>query len=47
MAIWSDMIETYRQGLEEANEKPVSFEGAVSAWYEEVYGPAYRDYPEK
>jgi uncharacterized ParB-like nuclease family protein len=34
-----DMIETYRQGLEEANRKPVSFEGAVSAWYEEVYGP--------
>jgi hypothetical protein len=34
-----DMIETYRQGLEEVNEKPVSLEGAVSAWYEEVYGP--------
>jgi uncharacterized ParB-like nuclease family protein len=33
------MIETYSQGLEEVNEKPVSFEGAVSAWYEEVYGP--------
>jgi hypothetical protein len=35
-----DMIETYRQGLEKADENPVSFEGAVSAWYEEVYGPA-------
>jgi uncharacterized ParB-like nuclease family protein len=35
-----DMIETYRQGLEEADENPVSFEGAVSAWYEEVYAPA-------
>ncbi len=35
-----DMIETYRQGLEKATENPVSFEGAVSAWYEEVYGPA-------
>lgn len=35
-----DMIETYRQGLEEVNECPVSPEQAVSAWYEEVYGPA-------
>jgi uncharacterized ParB-like nuclease family protein len=35
-----DMIEAYRQGLEEAHENPVSFEGAVSAWYEEVYCPA-------
>jgi uncharacterized ParB-like nuclease family protein len=34
-----DMIETYRQGLEEANKKPISFEEAVSAWYEEVYDP--------
>jgi uncharacterized ParB-like nuclease family protein len=35
-----DMIETYRQGLEEVDEKPVSIEQAVSAWYEEVYSPA-------
>jgi uncharacterized ParB-like nuclease family protein len=35
-----DMIETYRQGLEDVDGNPVSFEGAVSAWYEEVYGPA-------
>ncbi len=35
-----DMIETYRQGLEKATENPVSFEGAVPAWYEEVYGPS-------
>jgi uncharacterized ParB-like nuclease family protein len=35
-----DMIEAYRQGLEETDENPVSFEEAVSAWYEEVYGPA-------
>jgi hypothetical protein len=35
-----DMIETYRQGLEEMEEKPVSIEQAVSTWYEEVYGPA-------
>jgi hypothetical protein len=35
-----DLIETYRQGLEEVEEKPVSFEQAVSAWYEELYGPA-------
>ena len=35
-----DMIETYRQGQEEVDEKPVSFEGAVCDWYEEVYGPA-------
>jgi hypothetical protein len=34
-----DMIETYRQGLENVKEKPVSFEQAVSAWYEEVYVP--------
>ena len=34
-----DMIETYRQGLEKVKEKPVSFEQAVSAWYEEVYVP--------
>ena len=35
-----DMIETYRQGLEEADENPVLIEQTVSAWYEEVYGPA-------
>ena len=35
-----DMIEIYRQGLEEVDEKPVSIEQAVSAWYEEVYSPA-------
>jgi uncharacterized ParB-like nuclease family protein len=35
-----EMIETYRQGLVEADENPVSFEVALSAWYEEVYGPA-------
>jgi uncharacterized ParB-like nuclease family protein len=35
-----DLIETYRQGLEEVEEKPGSFEQAVSAWYEELYGPA-------
>jgi uncharacterized ParB-like nuclease family protein len=35
-----DMIETYRQGLEEVDEKPVSIEQALSAWYDEVYGPA-------
>lgn len=35
-----DMIETYRQGLEEVDAKPVSIEQAVSAWHEEVYGPA-------
>ena len=35
-----DMIETYRQGLEELDGKPVSFERAVPAWYEEIYGPA-------
>ena len=35
-----DMIGTYRQGLEEVDGKPVSIEQAVSAWYEEVYGPA-------
>jgi uncharacterized ParB-like nuclease family protein len=35
-----DMIEIYRQGFEEAEEKPVSIENAVSAWYDEVYGPA-------
>jgi hypothetical protein len=34
------MIERYRQGLEEAAGKPVSFEEVVSDWYEEVYGPA-------
>jgi uncharacterized ParB-like nuclease family protein len=35
-----DMIEIYRQGLEEVDDNPVSFEQAVPAWYEEVYGPA-------
>jgi uncharacterized ParB-like nuclease family protein len=35
-----DMIETYRQGLEEVAEKPVSIEKAVTAWYEEVFSPA-------
>lgn len=34
-----DMIETYRQGLKETNENPVTFEDAVSAWCEEVYCP--------
>ena len=34
-----DMIETYRQGLEETKEDPVTFEDAVSPWYEEVYCP--------
>jgi hypothetical protein len=34
------MIETYRQVLIDAEEKPVSLEQAVSAWYEEVYAPA-------
>ncbi|UCH58248.1 MAG: ParB N-terminal domain-containing protein [Anaerolineales bacterium] len=34
-----EMIETYRHGLDETNENPVTFEDAVSAWYEEVYGP--------
>jgi uncharacterized ParB-like nuclease family protein len=34
------MIETYRLGLEQAGEKTIAFEEAVSAWYEEVYGPA-------
>jgi uncharacterized ParB-like nuclease family protein len=33
------MIEIYRQGLEGDSEKPVSFKGAVSVWYKEVYGP--------
>ena len=37
-----DMIETYRQGLEEVDEHPVSTEQAVSAWYEEVYSPAIK-----
>jgi uncharacterized ParB-like nuclease family protein len=36
----ADMIETYRQGLEELDGHPVSTEQAVSAWYEDVYGPA-------
>ena len=36
------MIETYRQGLEEMDEKPVSIGQAVSAWYEEVYVPAIK-----
>jgi hypothetical protein len=36
----ADMIEAYRQGLEEVDERPVSTEQAISAWYEEVYGPA-------
>ena len=35
-----DMIDRYRQGLEEAAGKPISFEKAVSDWYEEVYRPA-------
>ena len=35
-----DMIETYRQALEDVDEQPVSTEQAVLAWYEEVYGPA-------
>ena len=34
-----DMIETYRQGLQEADETPVLTEQAVSAWHEEVYRP--------
>jgi uncharacterized ParB-like nuclease family protein len=34
-----DMVETYRQGLQQAGENPASFEEVVSAWYEEVYGP--------
>jgi hypothetical protein len=38
----ADMIETYRQGLEERDKQSVSTEQAVSAWYEEVYGPAIR-----
>ena len=37
-----DMIETYRQGLEEVEECPVSTEQAISAWYEEVYSPAIK-----
>ncbi len=35
-----DMIETYRQGLEDAEQKQVSIEQAVTAWYENVYRPA-------
>jgi hypothetical protein len=35
-----DMIETYRQALQDVDEQPVSTEQAVLAWYEEVYGPA-------
>lgn len=34
-----DMIEIYRQGLEETDGEPIPFEQAVSAWYEEVYVP--------
>jgi hypothetical protein len=34
------MIEAYRLGMEEVDEYPVSTEQAVSAWYEEVFGPA-------
>ena len=37
-----DMIETYHQGLEEADGCPVSTEQAVSAWYEQVYSPAIK-----
>jgi uncharacterized ParB-like nuclease family protein len=37
-----DMIETYRRGMQETDEKPVSFERAVSAWSEEVYGPCIK-----
>lgn len=37
-----DMIETYRQGMEEVEGGPVSTEQAVSAWCEEVYGPGLK-----
>jgi uncharacterized ParB-like nuclease family protein len=36
----ADLIEIYRQGREEVEKKPLSFEQVVGAWYEEVYLPA-------
>lgn len=36
----ADMIERYRQGLEQAGKGPVSAERAASAWYEDIYQPA-------
>jgi uncharacterized ParB-like nuclease family protein len=37
-----DMIEAYRQGLEELKGGRVSIEQAIPAWYEEVYIPAIK-----
>lgn len=35
-----EMLESYRQGLEEASGDSVSLEQAASTWSDEVYGPA-------